>query len=61
MTKVFQYKILRNNSLLLTNWINADDREDALQKLASVKKEMGADTIRLTEVSSPKNWRCKND
>lgn len=61
MTKVFQYKILRNNSLVLTNWINADDREDALQKLASVKEEMSADTIRLTEVSSPKNWRCKND
>ena len=61
MTKVFRYKILRDNRLVLTNWINADNREDALQKLAGVKKEMGADTIHLTEVSSPKNWRCEND
>lgn len=50
MTKVFQYKLLKDDRLVLTNWIKADSREDALQRLADVKEEMNADTIRLTEV-----------
>ena len=50
MTKVFQYKLLKNDRLVLINWIKADSREDALQRLADVKEEMNADTIRLTEV-----------
>lgn len=50
MTKVFQYKMMRDNRLVLTNWIKADSREDAMQRLADVKEEMNADTIRLTEV-----------
>ena len=50
MTKVFQYKLLKNDRLVFINWIKADSREDALQRLADVKEEMNADTIRLTEV-----------
>lgn len=50
MTKVFRYKILKNEQLVLINWINAESREDALQRLEEVKEEMNGDTIRLTEV-----------
>ena len=55
---VFRYKILKDNRLILTNWINADSRQDALMKLEDVKRELNADTIRLTEVFSVKEWRC---
>ena len=55
---VFRYKILKDNRLILTNWINADSRQDALMKLEDVKRELEADTIRLTEVFGATQWRC---
>ena len=55
---VFKYRIMRGNRQMLINWINADSRQDALMKLEDVKRELNADTIRLTEVFSVKEWRC---
>ena len=54
----FKYRILRNNNQVLINWINADSRQDALMKLEDVKRELNADTIRLTEVFGATQWRC---
>lgn len=56
--RVFKYRIYRNNGQCLVNWINAETREDALQKLENVKKEYDADEIRLTEVFGARQWRC---
>ena len=53
----FKYSIMKNNRQVLINWINAQDREDALHKLEDVKKEYDADGIRLTEVFGEK-WKC---
>lgn len=54
----FKYRIMRGDRQLLINWINADSRQDALNKLADIKKELDADTIRLTEVFGATTWRC---
>lgn len=55
--RVFRYRIMQNNRQLVTNWINAEDRQDALNKLEDVKNELNADTIHLTEVFGA-HWRC---
>lgn len=54
----FKFRIMRGDRQMLINWINADSRQDALMKLEDVKRELNADTIRLTEVFSVKEWRC---
>lgn len=53
----FKYRIIRGDRQMLINWINADTRQDALDKLEETKRELDADTIRLTEVFG-NNWRC---
>ncbi|MBQ7851378.1 MAG: hypothetical protein IJ342_00640 [Muribaculaceae bacterium] len=55
--RCFQFRIIRDGRQVLINWINAQDREDAMQKLEQTKKELDADTIRLTEVFGA-HWRC---
>ena len=52
---VFRYRILKDNRQILTNWINAETREDAMQKL---KDEHVECEIRLTEVFGFTTWRC---
>ena len=54
----FQFRLIRNNHQVLINWINAQDRQDALNKLEDVKHELNADTIHLTEVFGATTWRC---
>lgn len=54
----FKYRIMRGDRQVLINWINAQDRQDALMKLEDVKRELNADTIRLTEVFGFTTWRC---
>ena len=56
--RCFQFRIIRDGRQVLINWINAQDREDAMQKLEQTKKELDADTIRLTEVFGATQWRC---
>ena len=56
----FQYRIFRNDRQVLTNWLNADNREDAIRRLETVKDELNADTVKVTEVFG-NTWRCKND
>lgn len=56
--RCFRFRIYRKNGQCLTNWINAESREDALQKLEDVKKHYDADEIRLTEVFGATQWRC---
>ena len=52
---VFRYKILKDNRLILTNWINADSRADALRQLQPEHVEC---EIRLTVVFGPSQWKC---
>ena len=52
--RVFRFRIYRDNRQILTNWINAESREDAMQKL---QREHVECEIRLTEVFGV-NWRC---
>lgn len=56
--RCFQFRLMRGDRQLLINWINAENREDAMQKLEQTKKELDADTIRLTEVFGATHWRC---
>ena len=51
----FKFRIIKNNREILTNWINADSREDAMQKLNEEHKEC---EIRLTEVFGATQWKC---
>ena len=55
---VFKYRIMRGDRQMLINWINADSRQDALDKLEETKRELDADTVRLTEVFGATQWRC---
>lgn len=54
----FKFRIMRGDRQMLINWINADTRQDALDKLEETKRELDADTVRLTEVFG-NTWRCK--
>lgn len=54
---VFRFRIYKDNRQILTNWINAEDREDAMHKLEQEHKEC---EIRLTEVFGA-TWKCEND
>ena len=54
---VFQYRILKDDRQLLTNYINAETRADAK---AMLEQEHVECEIRLTEVFG-NTWRCKND
>lgn len=56
--RCFKFRIYRKNGQCLVNWINAENREDAMQKLEQTKKEYDADEIRLTEVFGATHWRC---
>lgn len=53
----FKFRIMRGDRQMLINWINADSRQDALDKLEETKRELDADTVRLTEVFG-NTWRC---
>lgn len=53
--RCFRFRILKDNRQILTNWINAETREDAMQKLEQEHVEC---EIRLTEVFG-NTWRCK--
>ena len=57
--RVFRYKIYKNDNEVLMNWINAEDRQEAMLKLEDVKQEMNADEIRLTEVFGASEWSCQ--
>lgn len=54
---VFRFRLYRKNEQVLTNWINAESREDAMNKLEDLKKEMNADEIHLNEVYGA-TWKC---
>lgn len=45
--KCFKYKILKGNELILTNWINSESKEQALNKL---KQEFNEHEIKIIEV-----------
>jgi len=53
--RCFRFRILKDDRQILTNWINAETREDAMQKLEQEHVEC---EIRLTEVFG-NTWRCK--
>ena len=55
--KVFKYKILQDNRLILTNYINAETKADAMARLEQEHVEC---VIHLTEVYG-NTMRCEND
>lgn len=54
----FKFRLMRGNRQVLINWINAESRADAINKLEDIKNEMKADEIHLTEVFGATEWRC---
>ena len=56
--KCFKYKIYKDSTLVLTNWINKESKEEALSDLEAVKVEHEGTEIKLTEVNSSDNWSC---
>ena len=52
---VFRYRILKDDRQILTNYINAETREDAMHMLEQEHVEC---EILLTEVFG-NTWRCK--
>lgn len=53
--RCFRFRILKDDRQILTNWINAESREDAMTKL---KDEHVECEIHLTEVFGASEWRC---
>ena len=45
----YRYKIYKNNQLVLTNWIDASNKDEALEELEPVKKEYDATHIKVME------------
>ena len=45
--KCFKYKVLKDNKLIITNWINSETKEDAINQL---KKDYEDAIIKVIEV-----------
>lgn len=53
----FKYKIYKNNQLVLTNWIDATSKDEALEELEPVKQEHDGTHIKVMEATPPSQWR----
>lgn len=54
----YRYKIYKNNQLVLTNWIDASNKDEALEELEPVKKEYDATHIKVMETTPASQWSC---
>lgn len=54
----FRYKIYNGKQLVLTNWIDANSKEEALEELEPLKKEHDGTHIKLMETTPATNWSC---
>lgn len=53
--KVFKYKILEDDKLIITNWIKRETKEEAYNDL---KEDYPNCIIKLIEVSPSSKWDC---
>ena len=53
---VFRYRVFKDNHEIKMNWINAEDRQEAIEKL---QEEYTDCEIYLTEVFGI--WKCDNE
>ena len=54
----FRYKIYNGKQLVLTNWIDANSKEEALEELEPLKKEHNGTHIKVLETTPATNWSC---
>lgn len=48
--KCFKYKLYKGKTLVLTNWINSQTKEEAIQKLELLREEYKGTSIKVMEV-----------
>ena len=53
----FKYKIYNGNQLVLTNWIDANTKDEALAELEPLKNEHNGTNIKVMETTPPSQWR----
>lgn len=51
----YRYKIYKNNELVLTNWIDANSKEEAL---ALLQEDHDGATIKVIETTPAHKWSC---
>ena len=54
----FKYRIYKNNQLILTNWIGADSKDEALEELEPLRQEHDGTNIKIMEVTPTSQWKC---
>lgn len=54
----YRYKIYKNNVLVLTNWIDANNKDEALEELEPLRQEYDATQIKVMETTPPGQWPC---
>lgn len=53
----YRYKIYKNHELVLTNWIDANSKDEALEKLEPLRQEHDGTNIKVMEATPPSQWR----
>lgn len=54
----YRYKIYKNNQLVLTNWIDANTKDEALEELEPLRQEHDGTHIKVMETIPPSQWPC---
>ena len=54
----FKYKIYKNNQLVLTNWIDANTKDEALEDLEPLRQEHDGTHIKIMEATPTSQWKC---
>ena len=54
----YRYKIYKNNQLVLTNWIDATTKDEALEELEPLRQEHDGTHIKVIETTPTSHWSC---
>ena len=54
----FRYRIYNGNELVLTNWIDADSKDEALEELEPLRQEHDGTHVKVIETTPTSQWKC---
>lgn len=54
----YRYKIYKDNTLVLTNWIDATSKDEALEELEPLRQEYDGTHIKVMEATPTSQWPC---
>ena len=54
----YRYKIYKNNQLVLTNCIDANTKDEALEELEPLRQEHDGTHVKVIETTPTSQWSC---